>query len=177
MTKLTRVKNFIVAILMIFIGLVILIAPDESFIFVCLFISISVLAYAIKELYFYFTMAMNMVGGIQVLYKGCLCLYAGFILTSFYEMPKAAIFIYLLALLIFSNVVDILAALDSKKVGDKSWKLKFLFGLLGMALAVICIMNYKSTTIVTQMYAINLIYSAIVRIVKSCRKTAIVYIQ
>jgi len=177
MTKMMRIRNIIVSLIMIFISLVLFIDGDEGFTVVSVFLCLSLFATAIKELYYYFSMARYMVGGRRVFYKGVVLLSFAFSAITFDDLPKIAVLVYLVALLFIGNLFDVLGALDLKKVGSNKWISKFCVGMLGIILSIVCLLYYKKPEIVTYMYAVGLFYTSVAKIINSCRKTSIIYIQ
>ena len=75
-------------------------------------------------------------------------------------------------------VLDMLKAIEDKKLQASSWQMSFICGmgnLLTAVAAFICILN-NSTKLVMDIYCAGLAYSAVMNMAASFRKTAIIYI-
>lgn len=177
MSGVQRIKDILIGILII-LGAVILIAfPKEGFIITAAILSLSLFIYGIKTLIYYFTMARHMVGGRIMLYLAVVVLDLGMFTMMLTNIPKIYIVLYLLVIYAFAGVVDILRALEAKKYQASSWKLSLISGIISVVVAILCVVFIGSTNMIVYFYSAGLIYSAIVRIVTACRKTAIVYIN
>ena len=176
MSKFARVKNVVFGILTVFVGLMLMLAPEDGFYVIVMILSIGLLIAGIKEIVFYFSMAINMVGGKRSFYKGIIILEAAIFTISLYDIPKFFIMLYLIGIHGFSGVVEIMRAVEAKKNGS-SFTLKLIQGSLDIIMALCCAVFIKNGNIGTYIYSVGLINSAIFRIVSSFKKTAIVYIQ
>ena len=94
MSKFARVKNVIFGILTVFVGLMLILAPEDGFYVIVMILSIGLLIAGIKEIVFYFSMAINMVGGKRSFYKGIIILEAAIFTISLYDIPKFFIMLY-----------------------------------------------------------------------------------
>ena len=172
-----RIKNILIGVLII-LGAIILIAfPEEGLIITASILSLSLFFYGVKTLIYYFTMARHMVGGRIMLYLSIIVLDFGMFTLMMTNIPKIYIALYLLAIYAFAGVIDILRALEAKKYQASTWKLSLISGIINIVVAILCVAFLGSTRMIVYLYCAGLIYSAIIRIVTACRKTAIVYIQ
>ena len=180
MTKFNRVKNLLIGVLLfLFVG-VMLLVPRESYAIVAMIVSISLLVYGFRQLWYYFTMARHMVGGKSTLFQAIILLDVALLTTTMISMSSLVIVFYLLGIYAFSGVVDILRGLDAKKNGAASWRFKLISGVLNVlfALALVIIGWFIGDTgILVYGYCISPAYSAVMRIINAFRKTEIVYIQ
>ena len=176
MSKFARVGNIIVSLLTVLLGVFLFFMPGEGFYIIVLILSIGLFIAGFKEIIYYFTMAINMVGGKRSFYKGIIVLEAALFTLSLYDIPKIFILLDLIGVHVFSGTVEILRAWESKKNGS-SFVLKFIQGSLDITMALCCLVFIRNGNTGTYIYAAGLINSAIFRIVSSFRKTAIVYIQ
>ena len=175
MTKFNRVKNLLIGVLLFLFAGVMLLVPRESYAIVAMIVSISLLVYGFRQLWYYFTMARHMVGGKSTLFQAIILL-----TTTMISMSSLVIVFYLLGIYAFSGVVDILRGLDAKKNGAASWRFKLIGGVLNVlfALALVIIGWFIGDTgILVYGYCISPAYSAVMRIINAFRKTEIVYIQ
>lgn len=172
-----RIVQIVIGVLSLVLGVILLIVPDESLPIVAAILSISLIAYGVRMLYFYFSMGRYMVSGRMSLYIGVIVLDFGMFLITLLDFPKLYIALYLVGIHAFAGVVSIMRALEAKKFKAASWKMSFLSGVVNIVIAVLSVAFLKSTSIIVILYSIGLIYSAVVRIVTAFRKTAIIYIQ
>ena len=171
------IKSVLISLLII-LGAVIMIAfPKDGIIITASILSLSLIIYGIKTLIYYITMARHMVGGRIMLYLAVVVLDLGIFTMMLTRIPKIYIVLYLVVGYAFSGVVDILRALEAKKYQAPSWRLSLISGIIGVVIAILCIVFIGSTNMIVYLYCAGLIYSAIVRIITAFRKTAIVYIQ
>ncbi|MCQ2401630.1 MAG: hypothetical protein MJ059_06880 [Lachnospiraceae bacterium] len=176
MTTVKRIENILIGLLMIFAAVAIIIRPDEGYAFVVGILGLSLLVIGIKTLVYYFAMAIHMVGGKMILYEGIILTDLGLFSSSLATLPKAYVMIYLVLYNLIEGGINVMSAMESKKQGAP-WKKKMGEGLLNIAFAILCIAMGGSVNIMVEVYAAGMIISAISRIAKAFRKTAIVYIQ
>lgn len=176
MTRIQRINNVVLGLFLILLAAILALVPEEGCLLVLGFVGVGWLLRAISLLVYYFTMARFMVGGKRVLLKGVIFLDLAMVVVSLDDIPRMIIMIYLVIGMIFVNVVEIIRAFDAKKC-KAHWKFKMIAGLAGIILAIICLVNYKSVTLASYIYAVELVHSALVRITNSFKRTKIVYIQ
>lgn len=180
MSSFQRIKSIALGILMILFALVMFLIPEEGYDTVTVLISLSLMLYGVKLLYFYFSMARHMIGGKIMLYQAIIVLDLSLFTMSMASMSSFTIIIYLLGIFGFAGAIDILRAFEAKSNGYKHWKLKFLTGCICVVFVIIMAvlgLIFKNTAILVYGYCISLLYSGVVRIVTALRKTAMVYIQ
>lgn len=180
MTNMQRVKKVLLALLM-FLCVVIMVAqPEAGFWVVALIVSFGVMAYGVRKLIYYFTMARHMVGGSSTLYIGLVVTDLGIFVLTTMDNPKLFIVVYLLGVHAFSGAMGVMRALEARRYGSPSWKWSFLDGFLNLVVAVLAVVAglfLDSTASLSYLFAGCLAYSACVQLVLATRKTAIVYIQ
>ena len=180
MTKLGRILSVISALFMIAIAILMFyLDAMHGLRLVLLVIQAGMTLRGLQVIIYYFSMARHMVGGKNVLFRGMIFLDLGVLAGAIFEHPAAYILIYISLLHIFNGLVSVLRANESRKIGA-SWKLKMAYGVTNILLAlvvVICGIVFGRLRITVWIYSIGLIYSSILRIISSLRKTEIVYIQ
>ena len=153
---------------------------EEGVLLVSLLLSISLIAMGVRSLAFYFTMARHMVDGRRSLYIGVIILDFGIFTLSISRNYGLFIMVYLLAVYAFTGVMSILRALEARRFGASSWRLKLTEGIVSIAFAGAAVafgLLHGNMAALTRIYAAGLIYAAITRLISAFRKTAIVYIQ
>jgi len=177
MTRLQKLNGILIAVIMIITAGIMLYYPDNSYYFIITFLSLGYAIMGIRLLIFYFTMAKNMVGGKINLYKGVILLDFGIFTCSISDVPKHYIMLYLVATHAFTGLVELLRANEARQYGANAWKFKAFHGLLNMSMALICLIFSSNIRTMVYIYCLGLIYSALLRIISSLRKTTMIYIQ
>ncbi len=166
--------------MMILCAILIVSLEDDGYVLVILLLCVSSILSGLRSLIYYFTMARHMVDGLEALFKGIIQLDFGLFTLSISQNYSLFIVIYLLAVHAFSGLMDILRALEAKRLHAPSWRLNLTEGILNITLAIASVIfgfflgDLKDLTWV---YASSLFYSAVLRLIPVFRKTAIVYIQ
>lgn len=178
MNSLQRIKKFLSGLGMLLGSIILIAEPEDGYYIVATLLSFSLLLAGIKSLVYYFTMARNMVGGKSILYKALVLTDLGLFTLTAITIPKIYLICHLLISHAFAGMVDILKAMEDRKLQASSWRMSFVSGLGNLLTAVVaftCILN-KSTELVMDIYCAGLAYSAIMNMAASFRKTAIIYI-
>jgi len=176
MSTLQKVLNFIAAILMIVCSVLLITLSEKGFYLVALILFVSLLVYGIRELIFYFTMASYMVGGRRILYLGVLIIDIALFSLSLSDVSPVYIMIYLIVIHAFSGVINILRALEQKKLGAGGYKWQLFTGIVNLLVAVACGAFIRSMLVCVYIYTAGLLYSAIVRIIRVFAKNPAMYI-
>ena len=115
---------------MILSGIVIFLFPSVSYTYVLLLLGGGLLISGLSTLIYFFTMAVYMVGGKTILYRGII--YVDFAILTFTltDVPKIYVLIYLAVIHGFAGLVDILRVRETISNGSSSWKLKMFHGIL-----------------------------------------------
>lgn len=177
MSKVQRIKSFLAGAVMMFSAVIMVYMPDLGYPLVVAILSVSLLFYGVRSLIYYFTMARFMVGGKASLYKGIIIFDLGVFTMTLADIPNAYVMLYLVAANLIAGGIDILSAVDSRRSGSPSWRLKLVSGAVSVLIAIACIVFGRNQTAVVYIYCAGLLYSAVYRIFSAFRKTAIIYIQ
>ena len=180
MNLFNRIKNILIALAMIAGAVAIIRFKEYGYVFVVLLLSLSLILYGLKNIFFYFTLAKHMVGGKNILYVGVIVLDFGIFTLTMTDNPTIYIILYLLVIHVFTGIVSIMNSLEAKSMSDSHWKLNFSYGVINVLVGIGALIFgaiLKSDTALIYIYCSGLIYSAIIRIISAFRKTAIVYIQ
>lgn len=175
MTFLQRVRRVMGGLMLLLGVLIMIVFPESGYRFIGGVLSIVLLLEGIRSLGFYFSMARSMVGGKIFLFRGIIALDFGMFAFSLQEIPSIYILIYLLVVHLFSGVVDVLRALEARRMGSR-WRLNMAYGAGNIYLALVCCTCFRDPTLLAYVYAAGLFYSACIRFAQAFRKTAIVYI-
>lgn len=178
MTLTKRVGNVISALLSILGALLIIALGADGAALVCLFLSLSLVVFGLRNLIFYWTMARHMVDGRSILYIGIIVLDVGIFSLTIARNQGLFILLFLMRVYAISGVMDLLRALEARRY-QSPWRLKMAEGVINLALAAIALVfgfflgNMEDLTAI---YAFSLLYTAAVRLITAFRRTAIVYI-
>ena len=122
-------------------------------------------------------MARHMAGGKMILIQGVILVDFAYFTGSLSNVPKVYILLYLIGIHAFWGAVEILRAMEAKNSVGGPWKLKFFHGLVNITLAILCVILIRKPNTVLLIYSLGLIYSAIVRIISSFRRTSFILIE
>lgn len=179
MTLMQRVEKIISALLMILGAVLVLYLGEDGFLLIALFLCVSLVFYGLRSLLFYATMARHMVDGRISLYKGLILLDLGIFSLTVLNDPHVFIILYILGINAFSGIVDILRALEARKLQSPSWRMNLAAGIVSIFFALaagvsgLVLKNLEVTTII---YVIGVFWSAAAKLISAFRRTAIVYI-
>lgn len=177
MTKFQRIKSFFAALIIFLLGIDLIVFPNGSSSRVLTLLALALTFSGLNTLAYFFNMARFMVNGRLILFKGLALLDLGLFSVSILSVPNIYILLYLATIHAFAGLVEILRAMESRRVGAGSWKLKFFHGLVDMIIALSCIVFFKKENTIGIVYGFGLIYSAICRMISCFRKTTLTYIQ
>ncbi len=179
MNQFQRLKGVFAGILILIFAIVIMLVPEEGYDSVASVISILLLLYGFRLLWYYFSMARHMVGGKSTLYQAVIILDLALFTGSIASMNSFIILVYLLGVFAFSGMINVLRAFEARRVGG-SWKSKLFTGCIGVLFALLSLilgMILGDRSILVYGFSISLIYAGMVRIINAFRKTAIAYFQ
>ncbi len=162
---------------MIVASVVMMYSPTDGYDTMILLLTLWFVVKGIGDLAYYFTMSRFMVSGRMNLYRGLLMLDFGIFTSAMTDIPHYYVLIYLISLHAFSGLVEVLRALEAKRGGAPSWRLKCSHGVLNLLVAVCCIFYIRHMSFVVFVYCLGLIYSSILRIISACRKNRFAQIQ
>lgn len=178
MNSFQRIKKFLSGLCMLFGSIILVLEPEDGYYIIAFLLSISLLLTGIRALVYYFTMARNMVGGKSILYRALILTDLGIFTLTTTTIPEIYLICHLLISHAFAGLVDMMKAVEDKRMQAASWRISFICGfgnLLTAVVAVTCLLN-NSTELVMDIYCAGLAYTAIMKMADAFRKTAIIYI-
>ena len=179
MTLMQRIEKILEALFLVLCAVLVLRAGEQGFVLIALFLSVSLVFSGLRTLIFYFTMARHMVDGRSSLYKGLILLDLGIFTLSVMNDPHVFIILYVLGVNAFTGVIDILRALEARKLQSPSWRLNLASGIISILFALAAAVFgfiLKDMKVLTVLYVVGLLWSAVTKLISAFRKTAIVYI-
>ena len=177
MTSFQKITNMLWGLSTIAIAIAMFLFPRNSYVYVLLILSVGMLISGVGFLGYFFVMARYMVGGKLTLYKGVILLDFALLTVSLTDVPRYYVIFYLVVVHAFTGFVEILRAREARSYGARIWVLKFVHGVVDIALALCCIIFIRKTNTAVFIYSIGLVYSGIMRLVTAFRKTPLVYVQ
>lgn len=176
MTKLQRIGNLILSLLLIIGGIVLLLNPQTGVLIAACVMSVGLLLYGVEKLVYYVRMAHYMAGGLSVLFLAIIALDVAVFAVTVIDNPKLAVALYLICYCAVSGVLSIARAVESK-LFDSPWVPLVLQALACLALAGLCVVFINSDETIIWVFFICLLYNAGVRLVSVFKPTEIIYIQ
>ena len=177
MGKMKRIELVITAAVMLLESIIMLTDPTSGYHIVTLILSASLLLFGIRMLTYYLFMGRHMVGGRTILFIAVIGLDFGLFTMTLSDMPRFYVVLYLLGINALSGAVEIMRARESRSYGASSWKFTMTHGTVNIAIAVLSLVFIGNTNMLVYMYSLGLIYSAIMRIIRAVRRTAIIYVN
>ncbi len=177
MNKFQRIREVIIAFLIILFSIILIANPDDGHVTIAAVLSTTMILAGLRQLFYYFTMARHMVGGMRILFRALITLDFGLLTFTVVDIPRFYVLLYLLVVHAFSGFIGILRGLEAKRFGSPSWRLIVLYGATVIILTIFCLIYVKSANMLVYYYCASLISSALVRLRTAFRKSAIVYIQ
>ena len=176
MTKVPRVRTVLAGLVMIGFCAALLTLKEEAFALIVLVVCVSLLIKGVHSLIYYATMARHMVGGRLQFYKGLFMLDIGLTFLMMEDIPGVYIMLYLMIGNVIAGIIDVMRALEAKKLKSGSWKLNMAGGIINIVSGVACAACLGKTEILVYIYMAGLFYTACIRILSAFRRTAIIYI-
>ena len=176
MTIWQKLKNILLAVSMIIIGVAMLFYGEKAYMAIIGVVSLVLEVMGLRKLIFYFSMARYMVGGRNILFRGILLFDFGIFTGSLVWVPKGYILMYLAGTLAFSGLVNIISAIEAKRI-ESSWKFKTFQGSIKILIAISCLIFTRSEVRVVDICAIGFILSAVMSIANTFRRQQVVTID
>ena len=176
MTKLQRIANLALSLLMIVCGIALLLEPRDGLFAVAFVLGVALVLYGVKKLVYYIRMARHMTGGLTVLFIAIVAIDVGVFAAAVIDNPQVAIALYLACYNVLTGILAIARGVESKLFGSP-WVLSIVHGLVNIALAALCVAFVHSNEIIIWVFCIGLFYSAGARIASALKPTEIIYIQ
>ena len=177
MSKTKRIFNIIGAIFVIQAALFLMLVPSIAFQLIAVFVGIYLTYNGMKYLIYYLTHAQHMVGGKRIFLVGLIMFDLGVFATTLFDQAQAIMIIYVVAAHLVAAGLSIIRAVGNKRDNNPGWKIDLAQGIGNITLVVLCLVFINHVEIPVFIYSAGLIYSAILTIIQSCKRTAIVYVQ
>lgn len=179
MTSFQRIKNVIIAVILITFAVILASGGKKGFVFVLYALGITLIMAGFRSIVYYILMAKHMVDGKIILFRGILILDIGIFTLTLTDLPQFYITLYLILLYLIYAVMSILRAFEARKLGAP-WLYNLIYGIFCILVCVACGIFMTTNAIAeftVYVYCFGLAYSGILRIISSFRKTSIVFIE
>ena len=177
MSRFNRISNIVAGVVLIAMAAVISFSPEEGYLWIIMIIGATLIFSAVKDMWFFITMARFMVGGKFILYRSIILLQFGFFTWSLNDVPKVYVILYLAIVHAFTGLVDILDARESIMYKAPDYKKELFEGCFNLVIAVLCLIFIKYIRTAVWIYSSGLVWSGRVRIKKAVEKQEMVYIK
>ena len=148
MTKMQKIKNILIAISMILMAALFILDSDLGYDVIVILLSVYFIVNGIRTLWFFFTMAPRMVGGRRIL-----ILNLGIFTMVLNVTPTVYVMLYLCGVYLFTGGIDIMNAVDAKKMGSPFFKRKLITGIINVLIGVLCVVFLRDTEMLVYVFA------------------------
>ena len=177
MSKMRRIWNIIIAITMIQAALFLMLIPDIGFELIAFIVGMLLAERGVKFLIYYVTHAQHMTGGKWMLLVGLILFDLGIFSLTLLDKTAFVSIIYVVTIHLVAGILGIVRAIGNKKDGNTGWKIDLAQGIGNLILVTLCLIFIRHVEIIVFIYGAGVIYSAILKIISSFKRTAIVYVQ
>ena len=169
MTRFMRMRIILLGICMIAVSLMMLAFPDVGYVLATIILGTVLVFDGLKQLLYFFSMGIHMVGGRIILYRALITLDVGVFTLTIHGSGLRYIMFYFVMYYIFAGMVSMFRALEARKYGAGSWKFNFAAGIYDVVISMICLLNNRSAKMMLDILCLALIVSGVNRIVMASR--------
>ena len=120
MSKFKRIENIIVGIAIILMSIFMLVVPSTGYYMATVILGIVLLFNGIKQLIYFFSMGIHMIGGKIILYRALITLDLSFFVLSIRGIGQRYMMVYFIMYYFFVGMITIFRAYESRKLGNGS---------------------------------------------------------
>lgn len=176
MTKLQRIANLALGLLLIACGFALLLKPEGGLLAVSFVLGLMLLLYGVRKLVYYLRMARHMTGGLAILFIAIIAIDVSVLAVAVIDNPQLAVALYIVCYNALIGLLAIARGVESKLFGSP-WVLHIVQGLATLAIAALCVAFANSNETLITVLSLGLFYSAGVMLVEAFKPTEIIYIQ
>ena len=176
MNKITRIWNVLTGFFTILLSVFLFAFPDMGYAFAAWIFGCVLAVGGLKQLLYYVSMGIHMVGGRIILYRALITLDLGVFALTIHGTGQRYIMFYFILYFVFNGIISIFRAVEARRFEAGAWKLNLLQGIFEVALAFICLLNNNSEPVMLDMLCLGLVVTALTRIAAAFQKSAIIYI-
>ena len=151
-----------------------------------LLLDASVILYAVAGTLIYFSiqkfvprslMVASIGRAINDMKEGLILFDMGVFSAILYDQAQAIMIIYVVAGHLIAALLNIVRTVGNKRDGNPGWKIDLAQFIGNIILVALCLIFIKYVEIPVLIYGAGAIYSSVLTMISSCRRTAIVYVQ
>ena len=177
MTRSRRIMNIIGAVFSIQGALLLMIIPQIAFRIIAIGVGLWLAYKGGKYIIYYLTHANHMVGGKWFLLIGLILFDFGAFSSTLIDQAQVILIIYIVVCHLIGAGLRFVRAFGNKKDGNPGWKIDLAQGIGNVILVCLCLVFIRYVEIPVYIYCAGSIYTSILSIISSCKRTAIVYVQ
>ncbi|MBR3279178.1 MAG: DUF308 domain-containing protein [Lachnospiraceae bacterium] len=177
MTRTRRVFNIIGALLAIQGSLLLMLVPDIAFRLIAIGVGMMLTYKGLRYIIYYLTHANHMVGGKRILLVGLILFDIGAFASALYDQAQVIMIIYVVGCHVIAAGLNMVRAFGNKKDGNPGWKIDLAQGIGNVTQVALCLIFINYVEIPVYIYCVGAIYTSILTMISSFKKTAIVYVQ
>lgn len=174
MSRIQRITGALKGFFFLAASTFVLLMRRDGFYVVLFLISLSLVLAGIRYLSYFISMARYMTGGWRILLQGFIALDMGLFSLSISSIHPRYIMLYLIGVNLFNALVDILRALESKKMEAPGWKLSVAAGAFEIFLSVMGVFFLDSLWLASLLYCVGLIYSGLYCVARAFSRTDVI---
>ena len=165
MNRFTRIWRVLTGVFTIIISILMFENPDMGYILATIILGSVLFFRGLKQLIYFFSMGIHMVGGKMILYRALITMDVGFFTITIHGIGQRYIMFYFTMYYIYAGIVSIFKAFESRRFEAGTWKMSFISGIYDVSIAMICLFNNNSEKIKLDILCLTLIKSAFTRII------------
>ena len=177
MSKTRRVFKVIGAFFAILGAIAMMMVPEYGFEIIAALVGLMLIFKGLGYIIYYLTHANHMVGGKRILLIGLILFDAGMFASALADQAQAVLVIYVVACHLIAAVLNIVRTVGNKRDGNPGWKIDLAQFIGNITLVALCLIFIKHVEIPVYIYCAGVIYTSVLNIISSFKRTAIVYIQ
>lgn len=176
MNRFSRICHVLSGVFIILLSIIMRAIPDFGYALAALILGVVMILKGMKQLIYFFSMGIHMVGGRIIFYRALITMDIGFFTFSIHGTGQRYILFYFTLYYLFAGIILIFRAFESYRLEAGFWKRKLISGLFDMTIAVTCLVHNNSEAVMLDVFCFALIISAVTRIATALKKSAIIYI-
>ena len=110
MSKLSRIKNIIIGIVVIVMSVGMLLFPSTGYYMATLILGVALLISGIKQFLYFFSMGIHMIGGKVILYRALITIDLSFFILSIKGIGQRYMMVYFIIYYFFAVMIHMLSA-------------------------------------------------------------------
>ena len=163
MTRWQRIKSILFSLFLLLVASLPLWIDDADIVYdiIVSITGVSFFINAVRNLIFFFTMGRFMIGGKSIMIRGVILFDFALFTLTVTRMPTLFVTLYLAGMMIIYGVVDLMRAMDSKKISGH-WMPRAFRGIFSIICALACLLHIRNTEMAVLFFSLK--YHGFIRI-------------